>query len=92
MGLDASYHSEPRAKAASPTPLYRSQPWYDAYMAALFESDRGRIGQRIREAQQLILKRERQLMGQRDDLSEHRALNTALHALRALHSCMKTTS
>ena len=72
--------------------LYRSQPWYDAYMAALFESDRVQIEQKIRSAEQLILFRERELLGERDDLSEHRALNNALHALHALHMCMKSRS
>jgi hypothetical protein len=92
MGLDATYHSQPDPKSAPHVALYRSQPWYDAYMAALFESDRMRLEEKIRKAEQLILFRERELLGERDDLSEHRALNTALHALHALHSCMKSRS
>jgi hypothetical protein len=92
MGLEGTHHFHVQPKDATHAAPYRLQPWYDAYMAALFESDRRRIGEKIRTAERLILIRERALMGERNDLSEHRALNNALHALRALQACMKSTS
>lgn len=68
---------------------YKSQPWYEAYMGALFESDRGQIGESIRRAELLILNRERELFACAFDPKEHHALNNAVHALRALHGCLK---
>lgn len=71
-----------------PTAFFRSQPWHIAYMAALFEADRSRIGNRIKEAEQLILKRERELFSGSADSVEQRHLNSALHALHALRACL----
>lgn len=68
---------------------YKNQPWYEAYMAALFESDRGQIGESIRRAELLILNRERELFTCALDPKEQHALNNALHALRALQGCLK---
>ena len=68
---------------------YKSQPWYEAYMAALFESDREQIRESIRRAEVLILNRERELFTCVLDPKEQHALNNALHALRALHGCLK---
>jgi hypothetical protein len=67
---------------------YRRQPWYRAYMAALFEADRKQLRERINDAEQLMAARQRELLSQSDDFSEQRALNNALHALRALWSCL----
>lgn len=94
MGLDATFHSgsQPQLQSASQSTLYRSQPWYEAYMAALFEVDRGQMKERIRTAEQLILSRERELLAARADLPEQRVLNNALHALHALHACLKSKS
>lgn len=61
-------------------------------MAALFEVDRGQIEERIRTAEQLILSRERELLAARPELPEQRVLNNALHALQALHACLKSKS
>lgn len=61
-------------------------------MAALFEADRGQMEERIRDAEQFILLRERELLAARAELPEQRALNNALHALHALHTCMKSRS
>jgi hypothetical protein len=69
--------------------LYKIRPWYEAYMAALFESDRGQIGESIRRAELLILNRERELFTSAPDPNEQHALNNALHALKALHGCLK---
>lgn len=68
---------------------YKSHPWYEAYMAALFESDREQIGETIRRAELMIVHRERELFSDAIDPKEQRALNNALHALRALHGCLK---
>ena len=62
--------------------LYRSQRWYAGYLAALFEIDRAQIVGRIREAELLILSRQRELQPGESDSGEQRALNNALHALR----------
>jgi hypothetical protein len=67
---------------------YRRQLWYSAYMAALFEADRKQIRQRISYAEQLMVARERELVSQSDEFTEQRAINNALHALRALWSCL----
>jgi len=67
---------------------YRAQAWYFAYMDTLFESDRTRMAERIRSAEQLIVNRERELFSRRGDTSERQALANALHALRALRSCV----
>ena len=69
--------------------VYKSQPWYEAYMAALFESDRGQIGERIRRAEVLIVNRARELFTCALDPKEQRALDNALHALRALQGCLR---
>ena len=91
MGLDAFHsHSQPKTELAGS--LYRSQPLYEAYMAALFEADRGRMAERIRAAEQLILSRERELLAARAELSEQHVLNNALHALRALQACLRSKS
>lgn len=84
MGLEA--HSQD----ARPEMAYRSQAWYGAYMAALFEADVARIAQQIRVAEHLIVSREVELFASRDD-SERHALNNALLALRALAICRKIT-
>jgi hypothetical protein len=76
------------AKPESREIPYRREPWYAAYMAALFEADRKQIRSRINYAEQLMVTRERELMSQSNDFSEQRALNNALHALRALWSCL----
>ncbi len=78
-------HLEPsRAELA-----HQRQPWYFAYMAALFESDRKQIAARIHNAERLILKRESELLSQHTEFVEQRALNNALHALEALASCLR---
>jgi len=68
---------------------YKSQPWYEAYMAALFESDRRQIGENIRRAELMIRNRERELFTGPLEPNEQRALNNARHALRALLGCLK---
>lgn len=53
------------AAAQAPMLPHRTQPWYRAYMEALFEYDRSRIGVRILEAEVAIHRRRRR-MGDRN--------------------------
>jgi DNA-directed RNA polymerase len=90
MGLDRADVQVPalQAQTKSADIPHREQPWYAAYMAALFESNRKQIRERINYAKQLILARERELLANANDPTERRALNNALHALHALASCL----
>ena len=67
-----------------PMPPHRLQPWYQAYIAALFESDKTRIQDRIQQAKRLVVLRERELLTHSADTPETRSLNNALNALIAL--------
>lgn len=58
-------------------------------MDALFETDRTRIGERIKRAERMIVLRERELITHQLGSPEQRALANALHALRALRSCFR---
>ena len=90
MGLNTeSEPSRPPIASGAMEALYKSQPWYEAYMAALFESDREQIRESIRLAELLIFNRERELFPCALDPKEKNALNSARHALRALHGCLK---
>jgi len=75
---------------ASPQPIadYSSQRWHAAYMAALFETDRNRMAERITHARHLILLREQQLLAGHVDPGEKNALDRAMYALRALRTCL----
>ena len=64
--------------------------WKDMYAAALFESDRTKLSERIGAAENEIVKRARELFalpGDNDEEAE--ALDDALYMLRALRSCLK---
>jgi hypothetical protein len=71
-----------------PNPDYSSQCWHAAYMAALFETDRRQMANRITEARHLILRREHELVCGSSDRAELNALNRAMHALQALRTCL----
>lgn len=89
MGLNPADVKVPAFQSKAPIDIpHRGQPWYEAYMAALFESNRKQIRERINYAEQLILVREREISPQAHDFTEQRALNNALHALPALASCL----
>jgi len=92
MGLNGTgFHSHGSPEDARvPGPPHRLQPWYKAYLAALFEPDRKIIAERVRKAKNLIVDRSRALRYIRPQVAEQRALENALNALRALASCMKT--
>ena len=90
MEANVLYSSSPsnvRQASNPPVLLYRSQPWYLAYMDALFETDRKEIGERIKRAEKLVVDRERELLNEKPGSPEQRALANSLHALRALRSC-----
>jgi hypothetical protein len=69
--------------------------WHVLYHAALFETDRDRIPQRITEAENAILSRFKELflthahhIEHADHLEEDVVLDDALYALRALRTCV----
>jgi hypothetical protein len=63
--------------------------WHILYQAALFETDRTKIPQRIAEAEQAILARVRELfVVNSDHIDEDQVLDDALYALRALRNCI----
>jgi hypothetical protein len=63
--------------------------WQSLYHAALFETDRHKIPQRIADAETAILARVKELFSaSTDHVEEHEVLDDALYALRALRSCM----
>jgi hypothetical protein len=90
MGLNNAGARVPtfQRNAGQPEIPYRQQPWYAAYMAALFEADHAQMSERIRRAEQLILARERELLMRQSEIAEEQALRSAMHALQALASCL----
>ena len=63
--------------------------WRELYKAALFETDRNKLPDRIAEARQAIMVRARELFKcPSDNIEEDQALDDALYALRALQSCL----
>jgi hypothetical protein len=70
--------------------LKKSENWRDLYTAALFETDRNRLSQRIADAEQAIVARARELFSAGNDtIEEDQALDDALYALRALQNCLQ---
>lgn len=64
-------------------------PWHALYQAALFETDRTKISERIAAAEKAIMARERELFAHNGDhIEEDLFLDDALYALRALRSCV----
>lgn len=76
------------------TPISRhpqsEQPhWHLLYQAALFETDRQKVPQRISEAERAILNRVKELFAVTDDhIEEDLVLEDALYGLRALRNCV----
>ena len=68
----------------------RKQPhWHLLYQAALFETDRHKVPQRISEAERAILNRVKELFVMTDDhIEEDLVLEDALYGLRALRNCV----
>jgi hypothetical protein len=68
---------------------FPSSTWRELYKAALFETDRNQIPNRIDEAERAIISRARELFGSTTDtIEEDQALDDALYALRALQHCL----
>lgn len=64
-------------------------PWHSLYQAALFETDREKIPQRIDAAERAILDRVKELFAlDTDHIEEDQVLDDALYALRALRNCV----
>jgi hypothetical protein len=62
--------------------------WHALYHAALFETDRSQVSQRIAEAEKAILSRIKELfLVDTDHIEEDLILDDALYALRALRNC-----
>ena len=73
----------------SSSPNNPANSWHSLYQAALFETDRSMVPQRITEAEQAILSRVRELFGvETDHIEEDQILDDALYALRALRNCV----
>jgi hypothetical protein len=63
--------------------------WHVLYHAALFETDRDKIPQRIAEAENAIVARMRELfVVTTDHIEEDVVLDDALYGLRALRGCV----
>jgi hypothetical protein len=67
--------------------------WKDLYIAALFETDKNRLFEKIAEAQTAIVAPRRELYMSGQDVSEsgaqeRRVLDTALLSLQALANCL----
>jgi hypothetical protein len=90
MGLAGTVvHTNALIDRKTPLPVdYSNRAWRVAYLEALFENDRQKIGSRIVNAIELMLQRERELLANGGDFGELQALNRGLHALHALWGCL----
>jgi hypothetical protein len=67
--------------------------WHTLYHAALFETDRNKLSQRIAEAESAILSRIKELfVTTTDHIEEDVVLDDALYGLRALRNCVHSES
>jgi hypothetical protein len=63
--------------------------WRELYQAALFETDRRRLPERIVVAEQALILRGRELFfAEEFDGTERRAVENALNSLHALENCL----
>jgi hypothetical protein len=76
-----------RASAKVPA----AQGWRELYIAALFESDRNRIGEKIGQAQVAIGARRREIFLSGNDAHERQVLDTPLFSLQSLSNCLAIT-
>lgn len=66
------------------------QSWRGLYVAALFETDKQRMAQRIADAEKALVVRARELFQTTGDhLEEEAAIDDALYALHALEHCTR---
>lgn len=64
-----------------------STAWRELYVAALFESDLGKVTNRIAEAERALVGRARELFHEAgDNIEEKEALDDAIYSLNALRS------
>jgi uncharacterized protein YktB (UPF0637 family) len=64
--------------------------WHVLYQAALFETDRKKVPQRIEEAEKAIFSRMKELFViTADHIEEDLVLDDALYALSALRGCVQ---
>ena len=72
-----------------PTASATVQNWRKFYLAALFETDRGKLPSRIAAAEYALLARARELLVTSEHRSgEGKAVDNGLHAIRALRDCL----
>lgn len=65
--------------------------WHVLYQAALFETDRSKVPERIAEAERAILTRIKELfVVTNDHIEEDQILDDALYGLRALRNCVSS--
>jgi hypothetical protein len=62
--------------------------WHDLYMQAVFESDRNKISERIRDAEKALATREHELYSIPQSTAERQAVVTAMHSMEALRTCL----
>jgi hypothetical protein len=74
---------------SSPSESEGTRNWKELYIAALFESDKTIIPEKISEAQRAIRLLRRQLLEKPGcDAQERQALDNALFSLQALRACL----
>jgi hypothetical protein len=71
---------------------FSHHPWRNLYLQALYETDKNKMCMRISAAERALLSREHELFTEVPDAAERDAVNTALHALSALRTCLSTSS
>lgn len=71
-----------------PLPAASPDRWKELYIAALFESDKSKIGERIERAQMAIVARRQESFVPGNHTQERQVLDTALLSLQALATCL----
>ena len=66
--------------------------WRALYLGAIFERDRTKIPDRIREAARALMLREHELCTAQKDWVERESVITALHCLEAFRHCLQIPS
>jgi hypothetical protein len=68
-----------------------TEQWRELYKAAVFETDKNKLSERIDEAQTALLLRMRELFHSRENIHERQAVDVAISALRMLRSATAHT-
>jgi len=66
-----------------PPPLPLDRNWKTLYRAAIFETNRNAIPERVSRAEKAVIARGRELFRQRENIEEREEIETALYCLRA---------